>query len=199
MWQRQGAFAQGVLYPQTDGRDTYLVATTPGSIYIRLVGLCTMNNCTPLQEFLEAQALKGGREFIFDFSTARGFDSTFMGILIGFSLGERAFEDEAWGSANTDEAGAQRERCRVILVNLSPEFRKLLASVGVDRVVEFCDLKQAAPDIKLTRLKGSAVSADQRLARVVKAHEHLVQLDKRNEQKFGLFLEMVKKELEAQG
>ena len=29
LWQRQGAFSQGVLYPQTDGRDTYLVATTP--------------------------------------------------------------------------------------------------------------------------------------------------------------------------
>jgi len=28
LWQRQGVFAQAVLYPQTDGRDTYVVATT---------------------------------------------------------------------------------------------------------------------------------------------------------------------------
>ncbi len=28
LWQRQSEFSQGVLYPQTDGRDTYIVATT---------------------------------------------------------------------------------------------------------------------------------------------------------------------------
>jgi hypothetical protein len=31
LWQRQGAFCQAVLYPQTDGRDTYFVATTPAA------------------------------------------------------------------------------------------------------------------------------------------------------------------------
>lgn len=29
LWQKQGHFAQAILYPQTDGRDTYFVATTP--------------------------------------------------------------------------------------------------------------------------------------------------------------------------
>jgi zinc carboxypeptidase len=28
LWQQQGAFSQGILYPQTDGRDTYMVALT---------------------------------------------------------------------------------------------------------------------------------------------------------------------------
>ena len=31
LWQRQGQFTQAVLYPQTDGRDTYFVATTPAA------------------------------------------------------------------------------------------------------------------------------------------------------------------------
>jgi len=29
LWQKQGQFTQAVLYPQTDGRDTYFVATSP--------------------------------------------------------------------------------------------------------------------------------------------------------------------------
>lgn len=29
LWQNQGHYAQAILYPQTDGRDTYFVATTP--------------------------------------------------------------------------------------------------------------------------------------------------------------------------
>lgn len=31
LWQRQGEFTQAVLYPQTDGRDTYFVATSPAA------------------------------------------------------------------------------------------------------------------------------------------------------------------------
>lgn len=31
LWQRQGQFTQAVLYPQTDGRDTYFVATSPAA------------------------------------------------------------------------------------------------------------------------------------------------------------------------
>jgi hypothetical protein len=31
LWQQQGQFTQAVLYPQTDGRDTYFVATSPAS------------------------------------------------------------------------------------------------------------------------------------------------------------------------
>ena len=32
IWQRQAAFAHGVLYPQTDGRSLFLVATTPEAV-----------------------------------------------------------------------------------------------------------------------------------------------------------------------
>ena len=31
LWQKQGQFTQAVLYPQTDGRDTYFLATTPAA------------------------------------------------------------------------------------------------------------------------------------------------------------------------
>lgn len=31
LWQKQGRFTQAVLYPQTDGRDTYFVATSPAA------------------------------------------------------------------------------------------------------------------------------------------------------------------------
>lgn len=31
LWQKQGQFTQAVLYPQTDGRDTYFVATSPAA------------------------------------------------------------------------------------------------------------------------------------------------------------------------
>ena len=32
IWQRQAAFAHGVLYPQTDGRSLFLVATAPEAV-----------------------------------------------------------------------------------------------------------------------------------------------------------------------
>jgi Zinc carboxypeptidase len=52
LWQRQGGFGQGMLYPQIDGRDTYICATTPEACALLDADPKTfLDNCAGLPGF----------------------------------------------------------------------------------------------------------------------------------------------------
>lgn len=200
-----------VMIHSSDSQGHYLVTANLGAVYVRVVGLGSMNNCFSLQDFLQDLKTKGYAQFIFDLKECRGFDSTFMGVLIGLAGQARSLSSDAESSDSSEEtteaetaeaADASRESSasvaderRVIIVNCGDEQRKLLQSVGVDRVVRVCDQFVSFPEIKLTRLKGQQVGVEQQLKRIVKAHQDLIELDSANEEKFGAFLNLVKTEL----
>ena len=149
------------------------MATTDEVVYARVVGLGTMNNSFSFKQFLEHLREKGFRKFVFDLSDCRGFDSTFMGILLGIALGH----------------------ANVVLVNLKSELRSLLSEVGIHRVVQLCDEPVPLPDVTLRKLEPKAVDVQSRFRHILTAHENLVRLDPRNQRKFGAFLQILRKEL----
>ena len=149
------------------------MATTSEVVYSRVVGLGTMNNSVSFKQFLDHLREKGLRKFIFDLGECAGFDSTFMGILLGLALGEG----------------------EVVLVNVSGHQRKLLAEVGLHRLIRVCSGQVAVPDIVLQRLEQRTVAQDVRWRLILEAHEDLVRLDGRNKEKFEDFLKAVREEL----
>src|ERR1041385_1778449 len=115
----------------------YLVASTRESFYVRVMGLATMTNSVPLQEALEDGLRRGMRRFVFDLEGCSGFDSTFMGLLLGVARGA-----EGEGSSPA-----------VLLVNASADHARLLAGVGIDRLVQLHPAPVRFPDLELRKLE----------------------------------------------
>ncbi len=155
------------------------------SFFIRVVGLATMQNSTPLQEVLESLLHQGMRRFIFDLKNCSGFDSTFMGILLGIALGENG----------EPRPGGENKGASVFLVNVNHEHSKLLAGVGIDRLVQMHTEPIQFPPMELTRLEGGPTNSLRRIRSIISAHENLVRLGGQNQKAFSEILEILKREL----
>jgi len=157
----------------------YLVAAAHESFYVRVVGLATMTNSVGLQEALGDLRRRGYRRFIFDLGSCSGFDSTFMGILIGVAL------DGAPGAGPgpTPPASGTPERdtstsnsAAVVLVNASDTHTRLLAGVGIDRLVRVHQEPVRFPEEELRRLDDPPADPLRRIRSMVTAHENLVRV-----------------------
>ncbi|MEE3230544.1 MAG: STAS domain-containing protein [Planctomycetota bacterium] len=155
------------------GEGHFLVAKSDDIVFVQVVGLGTMNNSIGFQQFIVNLEGKERRKFIFDLSLCDGFDSTFMGILLGIS----------------------REAKLVVLVNTLEDHSRILGEVGIDKFVQLCDSPVELPEIELQRLESRAVSQNERQRVVLSAHENLVQLDSRNKEEFGQFVDLLRDEL----
>ena len=151
----------------------FLVATTDSVVYARVVGLGNMNNSVALKRFLDQLREKGYEKFIFDLEECSGFDSTFMGILLGLALAHS----------------------KVVLVNVNGQQSTLLADVGICYMVTMCEGPVPAPDISLQPLAERTVDQRSRLRVILESHENLVRLDERNQKKFQGFLTALRHEL----
>jgi anti-anti-sigma regulatory factor len=159
--------------PADSSQSHYLVATSEEVVYARVMGLGTMSNSVPLKQFFEGLKGRGYRKFVVDLSACGGFDSTFMGVLLGLALAEAV----------------------VVLVNVRDEHRRLLQEVGLHRLVEVCPGPISLPQIAMARLDAGAVKAEERIRVMLAAHENLVRIDRRNEEKFGAFIQALRQEL----
>lgn len=159
--------------PRSKG-GSFRVARSGDTVYVCVSGLGTMTNSMTLSGFANAMTQEGYGRFVIDLERCRGVDSTFMGVLVG--LNERA--------------GG------VVIVNAGPHCLKQLASVGLDRILKIDARPQALPDgVALTKLPEAAESPMERLRLIAKAHKELIRVDRRNEAKFGAFLQGIVREL----
>ena len=146
-------------------------------VYCRVVGLGNMNNCAPFQAFSVQLQQQGYREFVLDFSRCEGLDSTFLGIMLGLRLG-----------------GAEGEPPQITAVNVSAHVLKVLAEVGIDRLIQVLPDPVALPEIPLKKLERDC-SEEERLGMILSAHESLCDLGAENRARFGSFVELLRKEL----
>ncbi len=82
----------------------------------------------------------------------------------------------------------------VIAVNVSAECRELMNILGVDNFVRIkgdVDLNQ----LEMATLAEKAIPVEERRKLILRAHENLVEIDQRNEAKFGAFLRTLSEEL----
>lgn len=153
-------------------RGRFLVAVSGNVVFARVLGLATMQNSVSFKEFLERVQEEGYRKFVLDLDECPGFDSTFMGILLGLALRQ--------GS--------------VVLVNVKAPLRKLLEDVGIHCVVTICEHAMPFPEAAMQELD-LKVDGGSWVRHVLAAHESLVRHDRRNEAKFGAFLDDLRREL----
>ena len=86
------------------------------------------------------------------------------------------------------------DRGFVIAVNVSPECREVMGILGVDKFVKIqgnVDLSK----LEVAELSEKSMSVDDRRRLILRAHENLVEIDKRNEAQFGAFLKSLSDEL----
>jgi len=152
------------------------VARTEDTVILRSVGLANMKLAMGMMDFTAEMLRAGYRQFVFDLADCKGLDSTFMGAMVGLA----AASEEHGGAATVVNAGTS---------NL-----ELLQIVGADK---FLRLKgdYEMEDIETERLEATSPSPERRLELVKRAHENLVDIDKRNAARFGAFLRQLSSEL----
>jgi hypothetical protein len=152
------------------------VARTEDTVILCPVGLGNMKIAMGLMAFTTAMLKSGFSRFVFDLSRCKGLDSTFMGAMVGL-----AAQSEEHGGATS-------------VVNAGNSNLELLQIVGADKFLRLKGEYQME-DIEYERLDVASPSPERRLELVKKAHENLVDIDKRNAQRFGAFLRQLSKEL----
>ena len=153
---------------------TYIEAATAGTDALaKIYGLGNMRLALVLYDLCALLRDKGSRQLAIDLSGCTGMDSTFMGTLVNISSGYA--DADGW----------------MCLVNVSAENRELLDMLGVSKLVQTRESFPIKP-LKVARLSLPPTDdAARRLRLIKKAHERLVEIDERNQEKFGSFLKML--------
>jgi len=196
-------------------RDFIAVARGSDLVVIRVVGSGNMLTAPGLADFADEQRKHGYRRFVFDMERCTRLDSTFMGVMVGMSSGRsesgklKAQSSAELVAVDPDDAAAElrktlatgtgglptaSEDCLLSAVNVSEDLRGLMAMLGVDKFVKLrgaCELKQ----LETTILPEKQLPPNDRRRLILKAHETLVEIDKRNEAQFGAFLKSLSAEL----
>lgn len=98
--------------------DRLWVAVRGDTAYVRIEGRGSFKISLPMKQFGAAALDQRVRRFVFDMRHCLGMDSTFMGVLAGIAFRLR-----------------QKFGGEVVMVNLSPRTRGLLATLGLDQLI----------------------------------------------------------------
>lgn len=159
-------------------QDYVEVARAGQVVIVKVNGLGNMADALPFWDFATQELGSGAEAFAIDMSACTGMDSTFMGTLVAVAL-----------------ELSELERGKLTVLRPSEACVSLLQMVGADKFVETTDLG-LEPDLEMERLPNSRGSMEARLRLIRRAHEHLVEIDKRNQERFGPFLKALVSELE---
>jgi anti-anti-sigma factor len=157
---------------------SYQVARLGSTVFVRSVGLANMKNAPMLDSFLREVIRHGALLVCVDLSSCSGMDSTFMGLLVGFSQ------------------ELSEVKGRLVVVNPTEQNQRLLDMLGVSEVLPV--VAQSSPtELEFVVIPASPmVSPLQRLEIIQRAHQHLIELNQTNVTKFSAFLEMLEVDLE---
>lgn len=205
-------------------RNQIAVSRGGGMVIVRVIGAGNMLTVPSLNEFAEQQLRDGFKRFVFDLQPCQALDSTFMGCMVGLANGlkkessriepaqretpETQSEDKveemspeealatlrAQLAMGNNVAPARPNAPFVVAINASPEVLELLGILGVDKFVPLLGHLQL-PDMETTILPTVEMTPEERRLMILKAHENLVEIDKRNEAQFGTFLKSLSSEL----
>ena len=172
------------------GGDELQVAVEGPLAFVRVLGRGSFKNSSSLKEFAVQAFESGCRRLVLDMDQCAGMDSTFMGVLAGLAFRLRMVPDG-----------------RIIMVNLSPRTRGLLATLGLDETVEPHmagslpeNLKPFfARDKALAPLAPGERSQADTARTMLEAHEDLVRLSPENLPKFKDVLTFLREDLKKSG
>lgn len=198
--------------------DYVAVARGQDLVVIRVTGRGNMANAPALQEFVEHQRKAGFTQFLFDFERCTGLDSTFMGVMVGMHHSlepsaptpadesgdlvamspEEALEALAKGLTPAEPAHDHHKHGSISAVNVSKDLMKLMGMLGVDVFIKIRGTYDLCK-LETTILPEKTMTPAERSTLIYKAHQLLVEADKRNEVQFGALLKSLAQEMGSQG
>ncbi len=156
----------------------YLVARLGGTVFVRSLGLANMKNSPMLSAFLQEMLEQGVTVVCVDLSSCTGMDSTFMGLLVGFSQ------------------TLVRKNGKLVVVNPSETNLRLLDMLGVSEVLPVVAQTDPANDLEFIKIPANPmISPIQRMELIKQAHHNLVALNEANHAKFSAFLKALDSDL----
>ena len=169
--------------------DKLLVAIRGDIAFIRVLGRGSFIISTDMKEFSTAAMDTGCKSFVLDMAECVSMDSTFMGVLAGLAFRLK-----------------QKTAGRITMVNLSLRTRGLLATLGLDEVID-PHMAGATPESLQPYFQGTAerlTSLDRHendlrvtAETMIEAHENLVKLSSENLLKFKDVLAFLREDLKA--
>ena len=153
------------------------MGSAEGTIWMKVDGRGTFENCQGLKEFSRLMIAKGHAEFILDLEKCELMDSTFMGTLaaLAFSLRD-----------------TQGGRLRVVRAN-TRNF-SLLESLGLDHLFAVEPEPSDPAPSSLKKTADSDKDTEETRVHMLQAHEALVEADPRNAVRFQDVIEFLKNE-----
>ncbi|HMP72873.1 MAG TPA: STAS domain-containing protein [Kiritimatiellia bacterium] len=164
--------------------DRALVAISGDTAFVKVEGRGSFKISSSLKQFGEDAIEQGVHVLHMDMLGCIGMDSTFMGVIAGLST-------------RMKRAG----RGPVIMMNLSPRTRGLLATLGLDQVVEAREASASAeggatgPGVAMKPLEAMAGSQTEATRTILDAHENLVALHPDNAPRFKDVLTYLREDL----
>lgn len=152
------------------------VGSAAGTIWMKVEGRGTFENCQGLKEFSRRMIAKGHAEFVLDLEKCELMDSTFMGTLAALAFSLR------------DSQG----RLRVVRAN-TRNF-SLLESLGLDHLFSVEPEPSDPAPSSLKKTGASGQDTEETRVQMLEAHEALVEADPRNAVRFQDVIEFLKSE-----
>lgn len=166
--------------------DKVWVAIHKQTALIRVDGRGSFKVSTALKEFGLAALAAGCGTVVLDMARCVGMDSTFMGVLAGLAA---RLKQQAGGS--------------MVLLNLAPRTRGLVATLGLDQIVQAYEPGQTPEPLRgvaalsegLASLESGVESRTATTQTMIEAHENLVQLTPENLPRFKDVLTYLREDL----
>lgn len=155
-----------------------LVGSANGTVWVKLEGRGTFENCQCLKEFSRRMIQRGHRDFVLDLEKCELMDSTFMGTLAALAFHLR----------DTREGGLR-------VVRANRRNFSLLESLGLDHLFTVEPESNGPAPQSLHASEVSDSSSELTKADILVAHEALVEADPRNAVRFQDVIEYLRQEL----
>lgn len=161
--------------------DDLLAAVAGDKAFIQVRGRGSFKVATPLKQYIADVCGKQSiRVVALDLKECIGMDSTFMGVLAGLS-------------GRLKKSGQTLE-----LINLSDKNANLLATLGVDQIINFYnnDHGHDVPEHPTQSLTNNDTASKKEMAKTALcAHEKLVQINDENQPRFKRVIELLREDV----
>lgn len=165
--------------------DNLTAAYIDDTAVIRVEGRGSFKVSPPMKQFIhQVMDAKSATGVVIDMSECTGMDSTFMGVVAGLACLIKSKDDFTFK-----------------LINLSDKNRKLLTTLGVDRVVDFSMAGEGdeveGKETQAHRLEPDFDNKLEAAKTTLEAHESLVDINPDNFSKFKSVLEFLQDDVRS--
>jgi anti-anti-sigma factor len=157
--------------------DVIEVGSDDTTLLVRVRGRGMFLNCQPLKQYAGGLIARGCRIVLVDAAHCTYMDSSFLGMLAGLAISLR----KTGGSVTV--AGPQAK------------VAETLRTIGLNHVFKIITLVKEPPGLATEPLSAAHLDKLELAEEMLAAHEHLIEVDGQNEERFKSVHEELRKEL----